>query len=374
MNMAGTMICQPERRCEVHLGLFMECDYRPGATEEEALAEAFDLVQTAETSGLDAVWLAERHFASAEQLIRSGSGAVPSIASAPLVLASAFAARTSRLRLGIAVSVLPLSHPVRLAEEIATLDQISDGRFDLGVGRSGFATAYAGYGVPYDESRERFQECLDILLLAWTQETFSYSGRHYEFNDVGVVPKPRQKPYPPIRVAATTSETFPMMGRQGFPLFIGLRGSDLEMNATNLAIYRQTWKDAGHPGESSVFLRIPVYVGETAAAAYEEPRESTILNYRQRGEGYASRAQGAGSVQERAEFARRIAESDYDELLRTRLAYGTPEAVAQRLAELRDQLGLSGFLLETNVGGGIPRDRVSRSVRLFAEHVAPALR
>jgi alkanesulfonate monooxygenase SsuD/methylene tetrahydromethanopterin reductase-like flavin-dependent oxidoreductase (luciferase family) len=272
------------------------------------------------------------------------------------------------------VSVLPLSHPVRLAEEIATLDHISGGRFDLGVGRSGFATAYAGYGVPYDESRERFQECLDILLLALTQETFSYTGKYYEFNDVCVVPKPRQKPHPPIRVAATTSETFPMMGKQGYPIFIGLRGSDLEMNAHNLAVYRQAWQEMGHPGTPDVYLRVPVYVAETAEAAYEEPRESTLTNYKQRGEGYAARTQGAGSAEERAEFARRIAQSDYDELLRTRLAYGTPDTVARRLGELRDELGLSGFLLEPNVGGGIPRDRVFNSVRLFAEQVAPALR
>lgn len=357
----------------MHLGLFMECDYRPGATEAEALAEAFELVQTCEDGGLDAVWLAERHFASRVQLDKSGSGAVPSIASAPLLLASAFAAKTQRLRLGIAVSVLPLSHPVKLAEEIATLDHISGGRFDFGVGRSGFATAYAGYGVPYEESRERFQECLDILLLAWTQETFSYHGKFYEFDDVGVVPKPRQKPYPPIRVAATTADTFPMMGKQGYPLFIGLRGSDLEMNATNLAAYRQAWQEAGHPGDPEVYLRLPLYVAETPEAAYEEPRESTESNYRQRGAGYASRTQGAGSADERAEFARRIASADYDALLKTRLAYGTPDAVIGRLIELRDELGLSGFLLEPNVGGAIPREQVLKSVQLFAEHVAPAL-
>jgi alkanesulfonate monooxygenase SsuD/methylene tetrahydromethanopterin reductase-like flavin-dependent oxidoreductase (luciferase family) len=357
----------------VHLGLFMECDYRDGASEEEALAEAFDLVRTAEESGLDAVWLAERHFASAEELRRAGSGAVPSIASAPLILASAIAARTSRLRIGMAVSVLPLSHPVQLAEEVATLDHISGGRFDLGVGRSGFATSYAGYGVPYEESRERFQECLDILQMAWTQERFSYAGKHYSFNEVGVVPKPRQKPHPPIRIAATTSETFPMVGQQGYPIFIGLRGSDLAMNAANLDAYRKAWVEAGHPGEGDVLLRIPMYVAESAEAAYEDPRESTLVNYRQRSEGYASSTQGAGSAEERAEFARRIAGADYDELLRTRLAYGTPDVVAKRLLDMSNELGLSGFLLEPNVGGCIPRDRVFNSVRLFAQEVAPAL-
>jgi alkanesulfonate monooxygenase SsuD/methylene tetrahydromethanopterin reductase-like flavin-dependent oxidoreductase (luciferase family) len=311
--------------------------------------------------------------AIAHELTRPG-GAVPSIASAPLLLASAMAARTSRMRLGIAVSVLPLSHPVRLAEEVATLDHISAGRFDFGIGRSGFATSYAGYNIPYNESRERFQECLDILLSAWTQESFSYSGTHYNFENVCVVPKPRQKPHPPIRIAATTSETFPMVGRMGYPIFIGLRGSDLEMNATNVGIYRQTWQESGHPGKGNVMVRIPVYVGETAEAAYEDPRESTTANYRQRGEGYASRTEGAGSAEERAEFARRLAASDYDQLLKTRLAYGTPDKVIERLTSLRDELGLDGFLLEPNVGGGVPREKVFNSVKLFAKEVAPALR
>lgn len=357
----------------MHLGVFMECDYRTGVSESEALEEAFALVSLAETKGLDGVWLAERHFASPEQLARSGSGAVPSIASAPMMLATAIAAKTSRIRVGIAVSVLPLAHPIRLAEEVATLDQISNGRFDFGVGRSGFATSYAGYSIPYEESRERFHEVLDILLQAWTQDYVNYSGKHYEFSNVGVIPKPRQKPYPPIRVAATTSETFPMMGKAGYPLFIGLRGSDLEMNATNLKIYRDAWREAGHPGEPEVYVRIPVYVAETAEAAYEDPRESTESNYRSRGAGYVSRAEGAGSREEREEFARRISQSDYDDLLRTRLAYGTPDAVVKRLKELEAELGLAGVLIEPNVGGGIPREKVYNSVRLFAEQVAPHL-
>jgi alkanesulfonate monooxygenase SsuD/methylene tetrahydromethanopterin reductase-like flavin-dependent oxidoreductase (luciferase family) len=277
------------------------------------------------------------------------------------------------LRIGIAVSVLPLAHPIRLAEEIATLDHISGGRFDFGVGRSGFATSYSGYGVPYNESRERFQEVLDILLQAWTQDYVNYDGEHYSFHDVGVIPKPLQQPHPPIRVAATTTETFPMMGTAGYPLFIGLRGSDLEMNAANLAKYREAWHEAGHPAEPEVYVRLPVYVAETPEAAYEDPKETTLANYSKRAEGYASAAQGAGSEEERAEFARRIAEAGYDDLLRTRLAYGTPDAVVTRLKQLQDDLGLAGILIEPNVGGGIPRDKVYNSIKLFAEQVAPHL-
>src|SRR5205823_89388 len=102
-------------------------------------------------------------------------------------------------------------------EEVATLDQLSDGRLDFGIGRSGFQTAYAGYGIPYEDSRGRFQECLDILLAAWSEDMFSYEGKYYSFSNVCVVPKPRQKPHPPLRIAATTSETFPLMGQAGYP-------------------------------------------------------------------------------------------------------------------------------------------------------------
>ena len=201
----------------------------------------------------------------------------------------------------------------------------------------------------------------------------NYQGKHYAFTNVGVIPKPLQRPYPPMRVAATTAETFPMMGRQGFPLFIGLRGSDLEMNVSHLEKYREAWREAGHPGNGDVYVRLPIYVAETEEAAYEDPRESTLNNYRSRGEGYASRAEGAGTAEERAEFARRIAAAGYDDLLRTRLAYGTPDAVIARLQQLQSDLGLSGVIMEPNVGGGIPRDKVYNSVRLFAERVAPAL-
>jgi len=360
----------------MHLGLMLECEYRTAATQQEALQETYALTDAAETRGLDAVWLAERHFASPERIAASPSGGVASFASAPIVLASALAARTRRLRVGIAVSVLPLAHPIRLAEEIATLDQISDGRLDFGVGRSGFATAYTGYGIPYAESRERFDECMDILRLAWTRDSFSYSGKHYSFNDVCVFPKPLQSPYPPIRVAATTQDTFPQVGGLGYPIFVGLRGTDVAQTAAHLQTYRDAWRAAGHPVSGDAILRIPVYVAETAGQAYEEPRQSTLISYRRLAVSYSRSAGEAGATasEERARRGDTLANASYDELLQNRLAYGTPAAVAGRLAGLRDELQLSGFIVEPNVGGSIPRELVQRSVRLFAEQVAPQLR
>ena len=171
----------------MHVGLVMECDYREGRTQDEAFAEAMDIAGIAETEGLDGVWLAERHFAMHRRPTDPMGAGIPSIAAVPLVLGAAIAARTSRVRIGTGVSVLPLCHPIRTAEEAATVDQISKGRLDFGVGRSGFPRAYSGYGVRYDESRERFQESLDLILKAWTQEGFTHTGKYFTTDNLTVV-------------------------------------------------------------------------------------------------------------------------------------------------------------------------------------------
>ncbi len=360
----------------MHLGLVMECDYRYGTTQEEAFEEAFDLMETAETDRLDGVWLAERHFAAPGRPLDAFGAGIPSIASAPLVLASAIAARTTRVRIGLAVSVLPLSHPIRMAEEAATVDQISKGRLDFGVGRSGFPRAYEGYAMPYGESRERFHECLEVILKAWTDERFSYEGKYYTFHDVCVLPKPYQKPFPPIRVAATTRETFPQIGQMGSPIFVGLRGFDVPQVAAQLNVYRQAWQEAGHAGHGDVFLRIPVYVAATPERAYAEPQASTMRSYQRLAQQFARTAGAAGTTatEERLERAERLAHVSYDDLLRDRLAYGCPDMVVEKLQYLRDTLGLAGIIIEPNVGGGIPRALVLQSVGLFAQEVAPRLR
>jgi alkanesulfonate monooxygenase SsuD/methylene tetrahydromethanopterin reductase-like flavin-dependent oxidoreductase (luciferase family) len=354
----------------------MECDYRESATQEEAFDEAFTLMELAETHGLDGIWLAERHFAAPRRPLDAFGAGIPSIVSTPLIMASAIAARTSRLRIGMAVNVLPLCHPIRMAEEAATVDHISKGRLDFGVGRSGFPRAYEGYNIPYGESRGRFQESLDIILKAWTKERFSYKGEYFTFNDVCVVPKPYQKPHPPIRIAATTRETFPQVGHLGYPIFVGLRGFDVSEVGRQLNAYRKAWQEAGHQGQGDVYLRIPAYVAETAERARAEPKESTMRSYRRLSENFARSAGTAGTTasEERAERAERLARVSYDDLLRDRLAYGTPKMVAERLEQLQNELGLSGVVIEPNVGGHIPKERVFNSIRLFAQEVAPMLR
>src|SRR5579864_2787586 len=193
-------------------GMFHEFQRPAGITEEEAFTTSFEQIDAAERWGLDAMWLAEIHVAPER-----------SVCSAPLTLASAIAARTRRMKIGTAVQVLPLCHPLRLAEEVATVDQISKGRLIFGVGRSGFPRTYEAYGVAYGESRERFGEVLEIVKRAWTDTSFSYRGKYYSFDRVNLVPKPYQKPHPPIRIAATSADTFPAIGALGYPIFVAVR-------------------------------------------------------------------------------------------------------------------------------------------------------
>jgi len=147
----------------VEFGIFHEFERPSGTSEAQAFENAFELVDVAERWGLDAVWLAELHFSPKRSVLAS-----------PMLLAGAIGARTSKIKIGTAVQILPLCHPLQLAEEAATVDHISHGRLIFGVGRSGFARTYAHYGVPYAESRERFAETLEIVRRAWTQETLTF--------------------------------------------------------------------------------------------------------------------------------------------------------------------------------------------------------
>ncbi len=353
----------------MHFGLNMECDYVQGKSEQDAFNDMFAQVDLAEEIGLDSVWIAERHFSSSD-------AGQPSIASSPIVLSTAIAARTEHLRVVTGVYVLPLNHPVRIAEEVATLDYVSQGRFSLGVGRSGFTTAYEGYGYDYGESRERVQETLDILIRAWTQERFSYAGKYYQFQDVCVTPKPFQKPHPPIYMAATTSESFPIAGQNGRHLVVGVRRTSVDQVKDSVRVYRDTWRRAGHPGSGDVTLRLPVFVAETREEAEAVPEASTLKYYRRLSDSLTRSVGRAGTAadEDRARLASELAHVTYDTLLRDWVIYGTPGEVAERLRALIDEIDLSGVIVEMNAGGLVPIDQILKSLRLFGDVVVPQLR
>ena len=346
----------------MEFGMFHEFQRVPGQTEEEAFADSFEQVDAAERYGLDVMWLAELHTAPER-----------SVLAAPLTIATAIAARTKRMKIGTAVQVLPLCHPLQLAEEAATVDQISHGRLIYGVGRSGFPRVYQAYGVSYAESRDRFVEVLEILKRAWTQERFSFDGKYYHFHDVYLVPKPYQKPYPEIRVAATSPDTYPANGAQGNPIFCATRLGDLSELGPNLKAYREAWSAAGHPGNGQIFLRVPVYVAATEERARSEPEESVMHFYRYLGERIeeSARLEGARAIENRAERGQRLQSIDYDTVLASKIIVGTPAQVVDRLGVLREELGLSGILAEMNCGSQIPHERVLTSLQLLCEEVIP---
>ncbi len=326
-----------------------------GQSDADAFAQALEQVSDAERWGLDAIWLAEIH----QQAERS-------VLSAPLTVAAAIATRTSRIKIGTAVQVLPLCHPLRLAEETATIDQISRGRLLLGAGRSGNPRGYAAYGVPYSESRERFFETLEILKLAWTEECFSYQGKYWRFDAARAVPRPYQRPHPPIRIAGASEDTFPVLGALGYPLFVAVRSGSLAELGPDLRAYREAYAAAGHPGRGEVYLRLSLHLAETDALALEEAEPSVMAGYRT----LTTRLEGSPNARRRAELET-VRTITYQEVLRDKVVVGSAERVAERLVQLREELGIDGILAELNFGGGIPSVLMMRSLRLLCERVRP---
>ena len=336
-------------------GMFTDFHIRKGMTQAEAFEESFNQVEAAEKLGMDSVWLAEHHFTPDRAVLAS-----------PMIIASSIATRTNRIRVGLAVQVLPLTNPLRIAEEAATVDHISKGRFDFGVGRSGLTRYYEGYNVPYSESRGRFLEALDVITKGWGEDKLSYEGEYYSYKNVTVVPKPYQKPYPPIRVAVTSAETFPLIGGMGYPIFVS-GNLGIPQLQERLELYRKAWREGANPGPGDVVLRIPAYVEEAPKKARSEPEASTMhaIEY------MARELSSSAATQEAAERIQLMARTPYEDILKRWVMYGTPEAVAERLQEFDEELGISGVVLEMNYGGRIPYERVVNSIRLLAEKVIP---
>ena len=341
-------------------GLFLEFPCRDGMAESEAFAECFRLVDEAEAQGVPSVWLAEYHFAPI------------SVLASPITVASAIAARTQRIRIGLAVVVLPLGHPVRFAEDLATLDHISKGRLEFGIGRGTFPDTHDGFNSPFEESRDRFNEYLEVILKAWTTEQFSFEGKYYNYKDLYVRPKPVQTPHPPIWVGVTSAETFPLIGRMGYPIIINpSRVFALADLASYIEQFRQAWQEAGHAGKAKVGLRVPVYVAETAETAYSEPQASAMTSVRGLGERVAGSASRAGTTGDWGAQAERIRAMTYDDWLRDKVIFGTPDAVVERIHQLTEDLQLDQVLYEINFGRQLPCELQVKNLRMISDKVLP---
>ena len=340
----------------MNFGMFSMFTTREGSSQAETFREWFDLVTLAEDAGLDTFWFGESHFRPNRAVLAS-----------PLIGASAAAAMTKRIGIGLAVQVLPLANPLRVAEEAAMVDHISQGRLLFGVGRSSFLESYQGYNVDYGESRTLFMESLEVIQKAWTDTPFSYKGEHYHFQDVDLVPRPFQSPHPPIRVAVESRETFSLVGKLGFPIFIRHQMDVPELQEL-LAHYKSERELAGFPGPNDVILQLAAYVAETSEKGRSVPEASTMRQRRL----VAANLAGAAD-QEAYERLKRISETTYDDVL-TRVAFGSPGEVVDRLKQYQDQLGITGFSLDLNPGGQLTKEQVEESLKLLADQVIPHLK
>jgi alkanesulfonate monooxygenase SsuD/methylene tetrahydromethanopterin reductase-like flavin-dependent oxidoreductase (luciferase family) len=327
----------------------------PSLRYRELVEEAAE----ADRLGFDTLWLAEVHFTPRFSLMP-----------APLLQLAAIAERTARLRLGIAVNLLPLHHPVRLAEEIATLDVLSGGRVNFGAGRGAFPSNYQGYGVDMATSRERFHEMLALLERAWTEDRLDFRGRFYEFAGVEVIPKPIQRPYPPVRLAANSPDTFSFAGANGYPIFAGGPVNPINVLPERLAVYHGAREAAGKPlPEDWLAAMFITFTGKDQAAVRATIGPS-LENYFHT----ITETIRPESIAQPGEFERvvqRMRAIKYETVDSLMGVFGEPQRCVDRIAALKEQFGFTRMVCWFEIGGLSGHRNLLDAMRLFAERVMP---
>jgi alkanesulfonate monooxygenase SsuD/methylene tetrahydromethanopterin reductase-like flavin-dependent oxidoreductase (luciferase family) len=345
----------------MRFGTYFFLQATPGRPAAEIIADEVEQMVLSEALGFDSVWLTEHHYADY------------GLSAAPSVLAATLAARTERVTIGTAVYVVPFHHPLRLAEETATLDILSRGRLVVGIGRGNRPLEFVGHGVRLDDSRTRLEEGTDVLVQAWTQERVDFHGQHWQFSNMPVYPKPLSQPHPPLAVAAIGSDTITWTARRGYRLL----SSGLGTTLPSLSQQRQTYADALAPAARALLdawtVTKHVYVAQSdaLARAEAEPHERWYLDSFAR----SLRPDGLDSLtettrQQALAFAQRASERRWEDLIEDALLIGSPATVRQKVAELQ-AAGVGELVCWMNFGGLAP-ERVRRSMALFASEVMPA--
>ena len=224
-------------------GLLTLFDYYPeDCSPQEYYRFLLDEIAYAEELGFDSVWMGEHHFCNY-------------LCPSPQVFAAAVAQRTTRLRLGTAVALLPLHDPVRLAEDYAMVDVLSNGRLDFGVSRGFQKTSYDGFERSMDDSRERFAEGIDIIDKAWSQDSLSYEGQYRRLPNLSVLPRPVQRPRPPIWIGAgPTPESYELAAAHGYNILLASVFAPIQTFAPFVKLYRERLQEAGY--DPSPMLRV----------------------------------------------------------------------------------------------------------------------
>jgi alkanesulfonate monooxygenase SsuD/methylene tetrahydromethanopterin reductase-like flavin-dependent oxidoreductase (luciferase family) len=287
-------------------------------------ARALQRIEIMDTSGYDAVWLAEHHFSS--------FSVCPSVHMMGVLAAS----RTTRLRIGTGVSLAPFYHPLRLAEEVALLDVLSGGRVNWGAGRGFARVEFENFGVPPEESTSRFREAVEIVLRAWTEEKLSYTGTHYRFDGVEVLPKPMQQPHPPVWMAATSEAALDWAARSGFSILMDPHAAARDIGRKR-RYYAERLAAAGFAlaGRELPVARL-LALGDTTAEAEAVARRGAqwiVASY------FGATHRPVG-ITDPNQPGRDPVERYLDDVI----LYGTPDAVLDQILRLREEIGLDYLL------------------------------
>jgi alkanesulfonate monooxygenase SsuD/methylene tetrahydromethanopterin reductase-like flavin-dependent oxidoreductase (luciferase family) len=287
---------------------------------------ALERIVAMDDGGYDAVWLAEHHFTT--------YSVCPSVH----LMALEAAHRTRRIRIGTAVSLAALYHPLRLAEEVALLDVLTDGRLNWGAGRGFERSEFQAFGVPLDETAGRFREAVEVVLAAWCNERLTFHGKHWHFDDVEVLPKPAQRPHPPTWVAATSPDAVSWAASMGHAILMDPHASFSEIGAKYELYCREL---AAHgwppPGDTPMARLLAV------AASDDEAREIAGRGAAWTIAAYANADRGAVGVPH--DMSGSDAAARVESYVNDKIVWGSPARVRDELARLRDEMHLDYLMI-----------------------------
>jgi alkanesulfonate monooxygenase SsuD/methylene tetrahydromethanopterin reductase-like flavin-dependent oxidoreductase (luciferase family) len=345
----------------MRFGFFDQLPCAGDSSERQRYMDLIAQIELGDVLGFDTVWLGELHFSRAFSILAD-----------PLMVLAAAAQRTTRIRLGTAVTLLPLHNPVKIAEQAAITDILSNGRLEFGVGRGTAPVHYAGYDIPQEESRERFEEALDFVIQAWTEKQFSTQGKYYRAHELMVVPKPVQTPHPPVRIAANSPDTFPLAARRNLPIFATPLINPPDKLKEGLAVYRGALP-AGTRGDAA--LAFPVHVTTSRTQARQDCEKGLLHFLREAG--LRLRPLGGADIKSFEAWRQvlaRIERVKYEDFDHEMAVFGDPEYCIQRVQELRTEYGMDEFICYFNQGGHMDHTMVRQSMTLFAREVLPHCR
>ena len=331
-------------------------------SHEQFYHEVLDEAEYAEALGYDGFWVGEHHFQASQRVFPS-----------PQMLLAAISQRTTSLQLGIGVSVLPVNDPIRLAEDMAALDLLSHGRVCFGAGRGYQPHEFAGFNIPMDTAKERFWECLDIIHGVWTQEKFSYNGKYYQCEDITLLPRPIQQPYPPIFVAAASPGSAEEIAKRGYAFCAAPFASSPspEEIAAQLDRYRETFTTSGHgqPTEDlpHVFW---THLADTTEQALQEAEAGMKRKLGSSTKVWAKPGAGGG-YEAFAKVGQFLATATIDQLDALSI-FGDPQRCLEKV-KVYYEAGIRHLLVMFD-WGGMPKETIFHSMELFAKNVMPHFR